>query len=525
MFARKYSMLAIVVPFLWVSCSDDNSSSNNHPQSSTVSVTDVVSDTARIIDDVTNGWRQGFIEDSGLGIKNQLFQTLRTVGFTDEQIAFLEDLVNDVTGKPDIEVTRDVGGGSPWSDLIQRVIASLLLQGNIENVSLQGITYRLPGETVCIIAVDYDACRESAHSLQWRLRVSMATPNGYNMRFMVGPDRVKLFDIQIRSTPRQIAVETYLSALSYTFDYAGPSVGGNIQKWGENIDSASGRIRTIWTVAESPSLKFVFGVMDQATMAFHDSNGPNTIMVAKADPAFVATRDEANDDQVQMTLALGSVDYQLPFVSYLEHHAEHHPEDSGDCLPATGPHAQSAVMVHLDGADFVYTANAMNRLPAKLEGIGLGHRTSTVNVDEIQVASLDLNADQDRTFNLDLGANDAMTEMWFRVKPLLNIKMGAHFAEVADELCKPLNPGLADENYTLNLSNGDQARVTPIPPNPISGFKGGVRVDEGMLTLSAESAPDATVTVPTGRCLVRLDQLPEGAHPVLGYYQVDDDCQ
>jgi len=105
--------------------------------------------------------------------------------------------------------------------------------------------------------------------------------------------------------------------------------------------------------------------------------------------------------------------------------------------------------------------------------------------------------------------------------PSFNVSLAYDYQSIASELASPPSAATLHDTYGIVLANG--ASAVAFDTVKASGtFTGGLKLVAGTLTLSAASAPDATVTVPAGKCLSSPAAAPSGANPLLGALSVSD---
>ena len=134
----------------------------------------------------------------------------------------------------------------------------------------------------------------------------------------------------------------------------------------------------------------------------------------------------------------------------------------------------------------------------QITGIGLGNDTTWLKYNEETILSVDLNANDGRLFDLGFTV-DEDENATLEFTPVLDLVIGMNMASVAEEL-EPAD-WMIEETLTLNFSGADTPSITALADSEGDAM----RVDSGVLTLSAASMPDKTLVVEAGMCMVSLD--------------------
>ena len=125
------------------------------------------------------------------------------------------------------------------------------------------------------------------------------------------------------------------------------------------------------------------------------------------------------------------------------------------------------------------------------KGLGLGDVSTTVHHDDDLLLKLDVNPEQDRRFDLKVeSGGDSNPILTF--SPTLDVRLQLAFQKLADQI-----PDL--DSFLLN----DTVRLWFEGTKPsVQGTTDALRVVSGTLHIDSKNAPDSSLIVPSGMCLV-----------------------
>jgi hypothetical protein len=214
------------------------------------------------------------------------------------------------------------------------------------------------------------------------------------------------------------------------------------------------------------------------------------MQAAAASPAFSLTIDGVAK-QLRAASNMGEVDLGIMVETYMET-----VDEMGNFIETV---EQSDYDLHLAGATSDITFDLTTET-VTMTGMGLGNGSTTLSIDGGQVLSIDLNANNGRTFDATVtqaGTNDVQ----IAVSPLFDLELGMQFSN---------DPSFEGEEWMLNdtmtlLLDGDPNPAILIGDNGLEVLRG---------TLSMGLANDGSlIEVSAGQCLKDLGQSPTPTEP------------
>jgi len=147
-----------------------------------------------------------------------------------------------------------------------------------------------------------------------------------------------------------------------------------------------------------------------------------------------------------------------------------------------------------------------------LSNISLGSGASTLSLGAETLLSILFN-DELGPLTLTLSAqNPDQPKLDF--DPGMSLSLGTHFAPLVAE-GEDIPAEFLDETYSIDLT-GAAPSLAPIAATDVSD--GAIEVGGGTLVLATDSDAAATVTVPSGQCLIEDPAPAPEAHPILGSF-------
>jgi hypothetical protein len=149
--------------------------------------------------------------------------------------------------------------------------------------------------------------------------------------------------------------------------------------------------------------------------------------------------------------------------------------------------------------------------------VGLGSGTSYLKKGNATIISVDFNKDHGR--KADFSIVSAGNDVTLKVKPAFALSVLGHLSAIAGDLEEPPT-FMADETFSVTFDSASEPELKIIGEG--EDGDGTMKVVAGKLTMSSTAAPDQTVTVEAGQCLVGedeewddVDPKPE-SHAILG---------
>lgn len=388
------------------------------------------------------------------------------------------------------------------ADEVRRAMEErLFVPANLEGTSGDTATYWLKADPTCRpLPHDSDPpgtlpdvgakCSDELGKVEVRIAVN-DDGDGARLRVLIGPQRLELVTFIVHSD--LLSAEYDLAMVQAASTYIHTQLGDDSPV--ESFDRLSGK----WKV----SLKKVGGQAVTAALSITQAldvavTGGSEMTSAAADPVFAITGDGVSKTG-EIQLGLGAT------------------EVAGTWDPRhTG--AKNRDLRETIGGIFGKISLDENARKLVLSDVGMGEMK--IAVRGTPVFDLNLNADSMRRFSGVVTVNADDTDH-LEVTPKVDVSVALDYQSIASDFTTPPSETVLHDTYGVALTNGGAPFVVETVKSTAT-FKGGLRVVAGTLSLSATSAPDQTVTVPSGKCLSSPGAAPAGKNPLLGALFVSD---
>jgi hypothetical protein len=390
-------------------------------------------------------------------------------------------------------------------DQVEELLSTrIFVDANLESQDGDTATYLMHGSVVCEpLASDTNAtldpnCVADLDKLQLRIRATLAD-GGIDLNFLFGPSRLAPLMLAVRNSPHDsVAIEVELAALKATITYIEATFP---------TDSPSdlpavfaGRVRFSTTVNGADDVTFAFAVLNAVSIADDASGSGHNISIGTADP-MMSARLQGALKRLTLTLSAGAADIVWPYADFIEN-----------------PNKTGTVAFHLGGASFSLAIDDYLPNGFTIDNIGLGGDATTLRKDGQTLLSIDLNANQGRKLSLAVAPDSAQDSAVFTVTPSYTLVVSTQFQAIQGDLSADFPSYFLNDTYTMALAGNGSASFEPLPEQFMIR-PAQVQVKTGTLSLSAASDSASTVSVGAGQCLVGVDEVPQGKHPLLGHFQ------
>lgn len=414
--------------------------------------------------------------------------------------AIARSLVFETVG--DSSLSTDVDdAGKDLEELLQNRICT---DANLESKSDAEVVYLLKPQGTCVPLSSAGTTEPDAECVddltKLPVRVAMTRDgDGSKLRVLVGAEKAELLAFIVHSD--LLALELDLPQTKKAADIAeaalkdpsDPTSGASEDK----LQALEGKLRFEVDKLGEEKFRFAASVLKAVSLDVVDAMGGylgGFATASRPGPVFAVTADGAAKT-VDFALDVGQTQVKTTW----------DPNDTGA--------KNRDLSVVLGGLTGQLTARD-DQEKVEIHGLGLGAGQTHVDVRGTPIFALDVNPSDGRKLDFTADASDAMRTA-IELAPKLDVRVGFHLAAVQSELTDAPAAGTLDETYRFLAEGGSPVRLEVVPNDETTGKGGGLKLAAGTLTFSSDKAPQATVTVPTGQCLVNVDPAP-GAHPVLG---------
>ncbi len=368
----------------------------------------------------------------------------------------------------------------------------IFTQENLEESDATSGTFKLGGDDICsdgTTPADPN-CVSEVDKLDLRIKAVLGDPNGVDLTFLVGPNKLAPLTVIIRED--SLAVQFDLAQIKATIEF---------------LSTQQGTVVTLPRVMEGvielklqkngeKDITFSSSVLAAVNVEVDGANGATQFTTAIAAPLH-SLRLEGAAKKATFSLNLGRTTVAQPYKN----------------VNASGT-AGNRVTYTLSGLSYDFTAQE-GQQDFTVAHVGLGDATSSYTLDGQEIYTADLNQLSGRHFDLSL-QKDTDGLPIVKVTPEFDLIQKFAFGLLSAD--QYVAPHAASETYRVRLSGGGQPSIKPVNKND-AGFNGGLKVVTGTLELSTNRPGEAAITVPTGSCLTEK-AFEDGGHPVFGHLTV-----
>jgi hypothetical protein len=371
----------------------------------------------------------------------------------------------------------------------------IFTEANVEKTEGGSTMFLLQGDDLCSDGsyAPSPSCVEAVNKAELRIRASYLG-KGMNLELLVGPERKEPMSLAFDET--RVGLTLDLQGIKDTVQFLSPESSAQLPR------VMVGRVELALTSAGPQDITFETSILDALRLEMDSSGGTFAFSSDKAAPlTSVRTWQQDGATHASFALNLNTTEVRMPY---------------------TGSAAQ------LSGKQWVVSLSGMSyemevRDHAEqflIAHLGLGDAQSYVALGDQRLVTVDLNTLSGRHFDLVITKGADGVPM-LGVRPEFDLSVGLNLASLATDPSYEVPSYYNNETYRVRLSGGTVPSLRAVPANEATGFRGGLQVVTGALSLAATGAE---VSVPEGQCLVGRDTAPEGSHPLLGHFEARD-CQ
>lgn len=383
----------------------------------------------------------------------------------------------------------DVSGQK--DELIRALNDHIFTQQNVESVSADTVTYLLKGSVVCAYNTeaeteDRDRCVQFVDDAQIRLVASSPAAGSADVSVKIGPNRISPVSFEFH--PTLISASPNIGEIKKAAEYLVPLIDEDADTSGFPT-VAKGELRLSLEKTGEKKLEGKVGI----TQAIELSGGEWGLQLAAAPNGFVIAADGLAKT-VKASLGLGAISGLFPFQSGYYFGAD----ENGDEVESgviTDPVAAKLEIGGLTGAALFEAGKEL----LSLTNLGLGDKTSTLDLNGKRVLSVDLNKEDGRSFDIAIEKTGEHTK--FELSPAFDLRMVFAFAQIQGELEK-IADWMLDEVLSVKFSGASPA---------FEMIDGDIKVVSGKLTLAAEKA-GIHHEIEAGQCLINSGDVDDEAN-------------
>lgn len=421
-----------------------------------------------------------------------------------------EECATDAVTEEDLQEVRD-NLNEAVDELVTRLREEIFIEANLDAAGTNEtqVTYRLGANVLCKVeagptttvdssgntvtlepaaAPELDPeCVEKAEQANLRVRLSQPNPDDVDVTFIVGAEDYKPLTLQLYND--RLGLKVDLAEGLKAFEALGEDV--------EEVDSLEGIVQ-LQLIKQAPlEYALQLSILEDLGLSFHDDDGSNfAYSLAKSEPTVELTLN-GNTKTISATYNYGAIQLLAPLqslASLFDDGATDAPtaNDALAPLPEPAPEKVYTGMIELLVAGytgtFSYTADSDT---FSFSNVGLGKKTSTLKHEGNLLASVDLNPEDGRGFDMVIRSEPETESALVSIDPTLDLNIALNFEHIADQV----------ENLPGTLLN-DKLRVW------FSGNEPSFAIDDerlrmvtGSLHLSSEQSPESNVDVEEGQCL------------------------
>lgn len=391
---------------------------------------------------------------------------------------------------------------APPPDSFERQVAQItkvlkeriFTKENLESSDAFSATFRVPGSALCSDGTfePNPTCVDQVERSEIRVRAWPQSGGGVNIQVLVGPDRHELGAFELGKTA--LAAISDLPQTKKALDHIATITGAIYSMTPEVLE---GKVEVRLKKNGGEDFTMSQSVLGAVKVQWRNPQGGVSKFRTAATNPTASLRLEGPKKRITVEVNVGETEYIYPYVAY----------GSGDPMA---------------GKDLTYFLSGLSGKVVAEEGqqeivftnLGLGGGQSYYKIDDKVIASVDVNKDAWRHFDLRL-RRDEDGQMVARFSPELDVISGI-FYSVLRSYGQQIPQELQDESLRVRLNGSSAPEVKTVPYNPETGFTGGLRIMSGQLTLSTTQSGFEPVVVEAGQCLVAGSS---GTHHLLGRYQ------
>jgi hypothetical protein len=423
-----------------------------------------------------------------------------------------EECTNDDVTEEDLQEARD-DLNEAIDELVTRLREEIFIEANLDAAGTNEtqVTYRLGASVLCKVdaapttTVDSSGntvtidpapepeldpeCVEKAEKANLRVRLSQPNPDDVDVTFIVGAEDYKPLTLQLYND--RLGLKVDLAEGLKAMEALGEDV--------EEVDSLDGVVQLQLVKKAKLEYALQFSILEDLGLSFHEEDGSNfSYSLAKSEPT-VELALNGNTKTISATYNYGAIQLLAPLKSlasmFEDDAATDAPTLNDPLAPVPEPEPEKTYtgMIELLVAGytgtFSYTADTDT---FSFSNVSLGNKTSTLKHDGNLLASVDLNPEDGRGFDMVIQSEPGSESALISIDPTVDLNIALNFQHVADQVA----------NIPETLLN-DKLRMWFAGNEPSFAVENErLRMVSGSFHMSSEQSPESNVDVSEGQCLV-----------------------
>jgi hypothetical protein len=405
---------------------------------------------------------------------------------------------NEVTVE-DLEQTRQDISDSV-DDLVAELRDKVFIEANLESDTGTEVVYRLGADVLCSsdessdvaeapatsdagVAADAgssgsvdEECAQNVAKLEPRLRLTSPSEGDIDVAVLLTSAKKNPVSLELYHDMLGVVVD--LGELKELLDSADQTP--------EGLSALDGKMSLELVKNAERDFSLRYNVLEDLLVKADEDGDQVTVKLGASSPTG-ELRLDGNARTVTGTYDMSTLNVTAPLGAF-ESDDEEAYDDAGN--PVTPKTYTGLIRILLGGLNGSLTFDGDTDV-LNFKGLGLGDVSTTVHHDDDLLLKLDVNPDQDRRFDLKVESGEESSPV-LTFSPTLDVRLQLAFQKLADQI-----PDL--DSFLLN----DTLRLWFEGANPsIQGTTDSLRVVSGTLHIDSENAPDSSLTVPSGMCLV-----------------------
>jgi hypothetical protein len=421
-----------------------------------------------------------------------------------------ETCSEDEITEEDLQEVRDDLNES-ITELVTRLREEIFIEANLdaEGTNETQVTYRLGANVLCKpeegptavtdppgdpaaapVPLEPDPeCVESAEKANLRVRLTQPNPDDVDVTFIVTDDDYKPLTLQLYKD--RLGLKVDLAEGLKAMEALGEDV--------DEIDSLEGIVQLQLVKQAQLEYALQLSVLEDLGLSFHEEEGENfSYSLAKSEPT-VELAINGNTKTISATYNYGAIQLLAPLKSLagmFDDGEETAPvpnvEDPLAPVPEPVPPKTYTGMIELLVAGytgtFSYTADTDT---FSFSNVSFGNKTSTLKHDGNLLASVDLNPEDGRSFDMVVHSEPESESALFSIDPTIDLNIALNFAQIADQI-EGIPETLLNNKLRMWFEGNE-------PSFAVENER--LRMVSGSFHMSSEQSPESNVDVDEGQCL------------------------
>lgn len=371
-------------------------------------------------------------------------------------------------------------------ELVQTLRDKVFTEENLESEDGTQVTYLLGSDVLCGDSTDTTVdttCVEDAAKMQLRLRLTSPREGDVDVGILLSEQKRNPVTLELHQD--RLGVVLDLGELKATLDAVEAPV--------EGLSQLDGKLSAELVKNADLDVSLRFNVLEQLTVVAGDAGEEVTVGLAPSSPT-AELRLDGNARKVTGTYDFGAFNLTMPLGAFFSDDEENYDDLGNPIAPKT---YTGLIKVLLGGLNGQLTLDGSSDVLG-FTGLGLGDVSTTVHHDENLLFQLDINQDQGRRFDLQIQGNpDASPTLTF--SPTLDVRLLLGFQHLVDQV-PDIDALLLNDTLRFWFDGSDPS---------LQAGQGQVRVVSGTLHLDSQTAPQSSVSVPAGMCLLEAPETTE----------------